>query len=464
MSIQLTIDNKIIIPADRLPADLADQVRKDLTLLNPKWEENEKHGRWNNERKYLRYFKERNGVILAPRGYAAQLQRELNERRIPFTINDKTLSVPANIRFRGKLFPYQLNALKDALSRRFSSISVPTGGGKTVISCALMATRKERALVIVPTKVLLYQWKDRIEQFIDIQEGDIGLIGDGHKEMGALITVGIVNSLYRCADELAGLFGNIVCDEAHRTPSRTFTEVLARFNSRYCFGASATRYRRDGLTRLITFYCGEQVHHIAPQALVAINRISSSRLVPHVTEFDYPFEPDQYQAMLSTLIHDYRRNNLIVDTVVAEARESDGISLVVSDRVEHISTLHTMVQGHGVPVALLVGSMRKRERENVMKRLEEGSVKVLFATASLIGEGFDLADISQLHLASPVKYHGRVIQYAGRALRAKEGKVALIHDYIDQRIGVLRNSFKSRIYAYNQIGVEMKDIPPSCVM
>ena len=149
---------------------------------------------------------------------------------------------------------------------------------------------------------------------------------------------------------------------------------------------------------------------------------------------------------------------------MAEAQVSDGISLVVSDRVEHISTLHTMVQGQGVPVALLVGSMRKREREDVIKRLEDGNVKVLFATASLIGEGFDLADISQLHLASPVKYHGRVIQYAGRALRAKEGKVALIHDYIDYRIGVLRNSFKSRVYAYNQIGVEMKDIPPSCVM
>ena len=54
---------------------------------------------------------------------------------------------------------------------------------------------------------------------------------------------------------------------------------------------------------------------------------------------------------------------------------------------------------------------------------------------------------------APVRWKGRLVQYAGRILRPYPGKTrAEIHDYHDQQTGVLAASLAGRVPGYTSLG------------
>jgi superfamily II DNA or RNA helicase len=73
----------------------------------------------------------------------------------------------------------------------------------------------------------------------------------------------------------------------------------------------------------------------------------------------------------------------------------------------------------------------------------------IFATGSLIGEGFDLPVLDTLVLASPISFKGRVVQYACRLHRESEGKTDVkIHDYLDVSSPVMLKMYRKRRKQY----------------
>jgi superfamily II DNA or RNA helicase len=56
----------------------------------------------------------------------------------------------------------------------------------------------------------------------------------------------------------------------------------------------------------------------------------------------------------------------------------------------------------------------------------------------------------------PIAWKGTVVQYAGRLHRAYPGKRdALIYDYVDAELPVLRRMFAKRLRAYRALGYEL---------
>jgi superfamily II DNA or RNA helicase len=345
------------------------------------------------------------------------------------------------------------------MGRRFGVLEAPPGAGKTVMALAVIARRRQPALVIVHTKELMYQWHKRSCEFLDIPEDSIGLMGDGNNRMGDKLTIAIINSLYKVIDDVKPLIGHLVVDECHHTPSRTFTEAVSVFDSTFMLGLSATPYRRDKLTKIIYFYLGDRAHQINSHELQAIDKIMRAKLIIRHTNCAYFFDADEYQYMISALVNDATRNKLIVEDVVTRAGEPEsGIALVISDRVSHCKELFKAISGRGVKACLLTGSVQTKERGRIVEDLNCHQAKVLVATAQLIGEGFDLKQLSSIFLATPVKFTGRVKQYIGRILRVTEGKEdALIFDYLDTN-GMLKNSFQSRMSAYYDLGVKLDSV------
>lgn len=81
---------------------------------------------------------------------------------------------------------------------------------------------------------------------------------------------------------------------------------------------------------------------------------------------------------------------------------------------------------------------------------------MLLATASLIGEGYDLPRLDTLILAMPLSFKGRLVQYAGRLHRphADKGEVR-VYDYLDDHPITLA-MFRRRHSAYQQLGYRME--------
>ena len=236
---------------------------------------------------------------------------------------------------------------------------------------ALIALRRQPTVVVVHTKELAFQWIQRIEQFLGIPADQVGLIGAGKKKMGARITVALVQTLYRCTDEIAPLTGHIVVDECHRAPSRTFTEAVTAFDCHYMLGLSATPWRRDKLSKLIFWHLGDVHHEVDKSQLEQKGHILKADVVVRITDFEPYFDPvNDYSRMLSELTADDARNRLIASDVDHELRTGKGICLVLSDRKKHCETLQGILKyKHGVEAALLTGDLNNDERKVVLQHL-----------------------------------------------------------------------------------------------
>ncbi|MGD0826835.1 MAG: DEAD/DEAH box helicase [Desulfobaccales bacterium] len=450
--ITITVTTRLEVrPVDRIPGFLFRQIKNRLTFVNPARQEAEKRGFYAGHLpREIRGYHIDGDRLTLPRGCGRQVVSILHRAGVQYRIEDRRRVLSAvDFSFLGQLHDFQQEAVDAMASSDFGTLAAPTGSGKTVMALALIARRRQSALVVVHTKELLEQWVDRIERFLEIPNREVGIIGGGKMEVGDKITVALVQSLYKCAPEIAPHIGHLVVDECHRAPSRTFTEAVTAFDSKFMLGLSATPFRRDGLSRLIWWFIGDKVHEVDKEALVDAGHILQAEVVWRETDFTPTFDPsEEYSRMLSELTQDPGRNALIADDVAREASNGGGISLVLTDRKAHVETLEGLLEGRGVTAAVLTGDLSNGERQQVVEDLNAGRVRVLVATGQLIGEGFDCRELSTLFLATPIKFNGRLLQYLGRVLRPAPGKdKAKVFDYLDP-VGVLENAARTRQRVY----------------
>lgn len=453
ISLKIIISNQLRL--SDIPADLYDLLTEKLKIQNPRWLENKKMGRWNrNTPKELKFYDKigKDGLSI-PRGYMRQLIYLCRSQEIPYEIEDRRLSLPeVDIQFSGHLKPFQIEAAQKMLTRDFGVLSAPTGSGKTIITLFMIAQRRQPALIVVHTKELAYQWMDRIHSFLAIPSDEIGLIGNGKMMIGEKITVALVQSLYKCSQDVSPKIGYLVVDESHRCPSRTFTDAVTDFSSRYMIGLSATPFRRDKLSQLIFWHLGDLHHQIEKENLIQQGHILEADVTFRETSFKSHFDPiHQYTKMLSELTEDKERNLLIASDIVNEIKELTGICLVLTDRKAHCKNLQAILKyRYKTESTVLTGDTPAPERKEVLEQLHTGGIRILIATGQLIGEGFDCKELSTLFLATPIKFSGRLLQYIGRVMRIAPGKKkAKIVDYIDVNVDVLNAAARSRQQIYN---------------
>lgn len=415
-------------------------IKAALTLRNPVYDSAVQHGRspWGIPAE-LSFYEESEDTLTIPRGSGPELARLLGAG---VDWSDKRRVLPEiDLTFSGKLRDYQQETVAAVMQRNQGVLEASTGAGKTVMALAIIAARRQPCLILVHNVELLRQWRERIQQFLGVEAGQVGA---GKCDVRP-VTVGVINSARARRDELVPHFGHVVVDECHRCPSSMFTECVKAFDAKFLLGLSATPYRRDGLTKVIGFYIGPVLHKVDPARLRDIGAVLRPEIVARETAFTFSGNASEdYQAMLSALVEDPGRNELIAADVADEIVRGQGTALVVSDRVAHLEALSACLLRRGVEMTLLHGKTPRTQRKAISERLARGEIQVLGSTVQLIGEGFDAPGLSSLFLTTPVKFSGRVLQVVGRVLRPKDGKTPRIYDYADNRVGVLRASAKAR--------------------
>ncbi len=448
-SVTVTIRHDLAL--DDCPEGLARKIRASLTIPNPKHQDAVKFGRsaWGIQPSIELFSMDTTGRLRLPRGFGLSLARLANEEETELVFNDKRRVCDAvTYDFKGTLRPYQQEAVSAVTRRMQGVLQAGTGAGKTVMALAIIAERKQPALILVHTKELLGQWAERIEQFLGIKAGTVG----GGKIDIQNITVATVQTAKKQRETLLPRFGFLIVDECHRTPSNTFTKVASAFEGKYLLGLSATPYRRDGLTRLIYLTLGDQVHTVDPNHLRSCGAILAPEIVEIETDFYfYGDAARDYQKALTALTQDEERNELITRKVHHVVCDGPGTILLVSDRVAHLKAILGQLEALGHGARLLTGKTKAAEREKIVKDLAAGKVQILASTTALIGEGFDCPGLSTLFLCTPIKSRGRLIQVIGRVLRPKDGKKPRIFDFQDTRVGVLQAGVKARQRVYREL-------------
>lgn len=156
----------------------------------------------------------------------------------------------------------------------------------------------------------------------------------------------------------------------------------------------------------------------------------------------------------------------MIATDIAEAIRNGRRCAVLSDRKEHLTTLENlirqMVPDYTSRIHRIDGAMGKNLRAAVMAEITvQASTPdgfALLATASLVGEGFDMPQLDTLFLTLPVSFKGRIIQYAGRLHRASEGKSEVrIYDYVEPEHPLTAHMHRKRMATYRDMGYRHAD-------
>lgn len=400
--------------------------------------------------------------LALPRGCLDELVHFLQAHKVEPAIRDERFAGTAiNVQFHGSLRPPQEEAASQVLQFDEGLICAPTAFGKTAVAAWLIARRGVNTLVLVHRQQLLDQWRERLAMFLDIPVDQVGQVGAGKTKRTGLIDVAVIQSLYREKEvkDFVAEYGHVVVDECHHLSAFTFEQVMRQVKAKHVVGLTATLARKDGHHPIISMQCGPARFTMAARTMTESTPFEHI-VIPRTTEFriatgSEPSIQDVYAAMTA----DEARNLMIADDAVA-AVEQGRSPLVLTGRTEHIARLEALLSGRVRNVIVLKGGMGRKQRREVAKRLAAIpglEPRLILATGSYIGEGFDDARLDTLLLAMPISWKGTLQQYAGRLHRLHDGKrVVEVYDYVDANVTMLARMYGRRLKGYADMGYSFR--------
>ena len=457
---ELRLASQIHIPLEGLSGKIVNRLKRTACFANPEFYRRQRmRMQTYPEPRFIFSGEMRPDEMLLPRGTLDSITKILADAGAQVVVRDERLS-----RKRIKTtFKGQAKAVKILKSHDCGVLVAPPGAGKTVMGCALISERKVSTLILVHRQPLLEQWKERLTEFLDIDEKEIGVFGGTRKKRTGRIDIGMLQSIAKTEDmeEIAGAYSQIIIDECHHIPAASFEAVMKQIPARYILGLTATPHRKDGLEKILYQQCGPIRHEMKS---VDEGKLCKTAFIKE-TGFRTPVELGNhppYHLLIESLVSDERRNGLIAQDVIS-ALKASRFPLLISDRKEHMEQLERLIKEQAnnkdlsnLRIIRMDGNLSAKKRRAALEEVERsrkaGEPTLIIATASLIGEGFDLADLDTLVLSMPLSFEGRMVQYAGRLHRLSEGKSdVLIYDYLDSFNAMLLKMYRNRLKAYRKM-------------
>ncbi len=402
--------------------------------------------------------------IALPRGCLAEVIELLKSHRVnPIVRDERFVGRPIEVEFSGRLRPLQQDAV-DAFAQHDEGIlCAPTAFGKTAVAAWLIASRKVNTLILVHRQQLLDQWNARLAMFLGLPAKSIGQVGGGSAKRSGCVDIAILQSAHDKdgVKDFVAEYGQVIVDECHHLSAFTFEQVMRQVKARYVVGLTATPERKDGHHPIIYMQCGQIRFKLSAGSMTAAMPFEHE-VVPRLTDFSLPPEQSDMsiQEVYAALVDDRVRNDLILHDLIQAT--ADGRSpLLLTGRTDHLKYFDMELAGKVNNVFMLKGGMGKKQRRSIAEAIAAApqcEPRVILATGSYIGEGFDDARLDTLFLAMPISWKGTLQQYLGRLHRLYEAKrVVRVYDYVDSNVPMLARMYARRLRGYSLIGYTIRD-------
>lgn len=462
-SIKVILKDMVYIDKANLDGVVKNSFRRLATFANPEFYKKQKlRMSVYNVPMVIDCSKEDEKYLNLPRGTYDYLESLCNVNNIEIISKDERfVGNKIEVKFNGSLKEEQQIAIDHMLKYDNGILCAPTGFGKTVIGCKLIAERKVNTLILVNKIQLLNQWKDRIKEFLDVKE--VGEISSKKKNITNVIDVVSVKSLWNNGNvlDIAKNYGMIIIDECHHTAAYTFEQAINTGNAKYVYGISATPERENGHTPIIKMQCGDIRYKV--DSLKFNKKLNIPMKViakkSHLNFTNQNIDNYELNEINDLIAKDIIRSENIIKDIKKEYDNGKNI-LVLTERLELINYIYDKLSKYTNNIFKYYGGIGKKVLKSYMELNnqinENEDNKIIVATGSYIGEGFDDSKLDVLFLTMPISGQTRVTQYAGRLHRQDSNKKEiLIYDYIDDNFSKTRNMFLKRKKTYEKLGYEI---------
>lgn len=359
-------------------------------------------------------------------------------------ISDRRGIAPINLNpIPNYLRDYQKEAIRKAFSNSFKGkwwprgvIEVATGGGKTLISGAMIQMARVPTVFLCHRDHLVTQSKDAFES-IGL---NVGVVRRGRVEVsdGFDVIVATAQTLKsKDESELPWLddIQQLFCDECHILASdlnrgNMFVRVCSMFRNAYMrWGLTGTAFMKDSYSNwLLAGVTGDRICEVKSDELIDEGYLAK----PNVKIVDVvidPVCPNSWPACYDVgIVNNPRRNQ----TIIEELKSSKTPTLILVDQVRHGRLLQSMADRVGVEIEFVHGGVDKQDVESIISDIKDGIVDHVIAT-TIFDEGLDIPNLQTIIFAgakkSPVKY----IQRLGRGLRKTSEKESVtIIDFFEK--------------------------------
>ena len=285
-----------------------------------------------------------------------------------------------------------------------------TGAGKSLIYGEVIRRIHEngkRALFLVNRRNLVFQFRDTLREFFDIDPGLImsGVLSDLYNP----IQLATIQTLSRRVDLPGDKYivdtDCVLIDEGHFAVSPTYKKVLDLYQDKITIGTTATPCRLDGrplgdvYNKIVEVISHEELvkqKHLVPMRYFAPSGIDTSG-VPLSSNKDFNLKKLAEKSDTPKINGDCVQNWL--------KNGEDRKTLVFAVNVKHSIHLRDEFIKHGVPAEHLDARSTDEEREAVFARMEAGETKVI-CNVALYTYGMDCPGISCICVVRPTKSFG----------------------------------------------------------
>ena len=473
-SIKITLSSGIYIPTENLSAKAVNHLKRIAAFKNPEF-----YAKLGmrlpvyNLPRIISCSEMTDYYLMLPRGCEEAATDFLKSNDVEIRIDDKTNpGARIDVGFKGSLYEEQQRAIEALEAHRSGTLYATTAFGKTVTAAALIARKTVNTLILVHTKALLDQWRERLEEYLstDFQPEQqtkgrgrrkkfqqFGALSSTENTLNGKIDIALLQSCMSDNEvkQFVRDYGMVIVDECHHAPAVNFERVLRDVNARYVYGLTATPIRKDGHQPIIFMQCGE-IRYTADSKSQQAQQSFRRLLIPRFTSYrNFNADGSNYTQILDKLTENESRNKLILDDVAANLAEGR-TPIILTARTAHVDLLTEQCRKICPNVVRLVGNDSAKAKREVMEQLSlvpADEPLVVVATGKYVGEGFDLPRLDTLMLALPVSWKGLIAQYTGRLHRNYTGKAETrIYDYVDLRVSICDSMYRKRLHGYKAVG------------
>jgi len=321
-----------------------------------------------------------------------------------------------------------------------------TGAGKTVMGIDLASRLGLKTLIIVPRSSLMEQWKERIMEYTNCEEDDIGIIrGPKAQYKDKKFVVGMIHTMSqqitKYPEKFFSAFGTVIFDEVHVVGAETFSRVAPMFHCRYRIGLSATLRRSDGMESVFWW-------HIGPE----LAKFTKLQAEPRIRVLPYHGRDTSHAGCVwggnlnlgryhNRIAKSPERMELLRKLVVKLSKNKHDV-LVLSDRIIQLERLRELLIQSGVEddkIGMLIGKKKQLDR------------KIILGTYGSAGMGVDIPRLSALVMATP---RAEIEQAVGRVLR--KGSPVIV-DIVDTSSKIMQKWAWKRMRYYKKISKDIVD-------